>query len=62
MYEFSMDWQIVHTHNHWSNDEAEIIVPFVNRKGEDLNLNNDHPALAIFNHFKGQLTDRVGKL
>ena len=57
-----MDWQIVHTHNHWSNDEAEIIVPFVNRKGEDLNLNNDHPALAIFNHFKGQLTDRVGKL
>ena len=38
---------------------AEIIVPFVNRKHEDLDLNNDHPALAIFDHFKGQLTDRV---
>ena len=64
-YEFPMDWQIVHTHNHWSNEEtmllyiAEIIVPFVNRKREDLKLNNDHPALAIFDQFKGQLTDRV---
>ena len=66
-YEFPMDWQIVHTHNHWSNEEtmlmyiAEIIVPFVNRKREDLDLNNDHPALAIFDHFKGQLTDGVRK-
>ena len=60
-YEFPMDWQIVHTHNHWSNEEtmllyiAEIIVPFVNRK----RVTNDHPALAIFDQFKGQLTDRV---
>ena len=38
---------------------AEIIVQFVNRKREDLELNNDHPALAIFDHFKGQLMDRV---
>ena len=40
---------------------AEIIVPFVNRKREDLDLNNDYPALAIFDHFKGQLTDGVRK-
>ena len=64
-YEFSMDWQIVLTHNHWSNKEtmlmyiAEIIVPFVNHKCKDLELNNDHPVLAIFNHLKGQLMDRV---
>ena len=38
---------------------AEIIAPFVNRKREDLELNNDHPALAIFDNFKGQFTDRV---
>ena len=62
-----MDWQIVHTHNHWSNEEtmlmyiAEIIVPFVNRKRKNLDLNNDHPALAIFDHFKGQFTDGVRK-
>ena len=35
---------------------AEIIVPFVNCKCEDLDLNNDHP---IFDHFKRQLTDRI---
>jgi len=40
---------------------AGIIVPFVNHKREDLDLNNDHPALAIFDHFKGQLTDEVRK-
>ena len=40
---------------------AEIIVTFVNRKREDLDLNNDHPALAIFDHFKGQLTDGTRK-
>ena len=65
--EFPMDWQIVHTHNHWSNMEmmlmyiVEIIVPFVNRKREDLDLNNDHPALVIFDHFKGQPTDGIRK-
>ena len=38
---------------------TEIIVLFVNYKREDLDLNSNHPALAIFNHFRGQLTDRV---
>ena len=38
---------------------AEIIVPFVNCKHEDLDLNSDHPARAILDHFRGQLTDRV---
>ena len=53
------------THTHWSNKETmlmyilEIILPFVNRKLENLELKNDHPVLAIFNHLKGQLTDRV---
>jgi len=36
-YNFLMDWQIVHTENHWSNEQTmikyidDIIVPFVNR-------------------------------
>ena len=64
-YEFPMEWQILLTHNHWSNKEtmlmyvADIIVPFINQKCKDLKLNNDHPVLAIFNHLKGQLMDRV---
>ena len=59
------DWQITHTQNHWSNEETmlqyikEVIVPFVDRKREDLNLDADYPALAIFDHYKGQLTDNI---
>ena len=36
---------------------AEITASFVHRKCEDLDLNNDHPALSTFDYFKGQLTN-----
>ena len=64
-YEFPLDWQIVHTENHWSNEQTmikyidKIIVPFVDRKREELGLEDDHAALAVFDHFKGQLTDKI---
>jgi len=32
----------------------EIIMPYVKQKREQLNLSDDHPALAIFDGFKGQ--------
>ena len=60
-------WQIVHTENHWSNEQTmiksidDIIVPFVNQKHDELGLEDNHPALAIFDHFKGQLTDEIRK-
>ena len=37
----------------------EAIVPFVNNRREALGLNNDQPALAVFDHFKGQLTEKI---
>ena len=64
-YKFPSDWQITHTENHWSNEKTMlqyirgVIVPFVHRKREDLSLDDDHAALAIFDHFKGQLTDNI---
>ena len=64
-YKFLSDWQITHTENHWSNERTmlqytrEVIVPFVDRKCEDLSLGDDYPALAVFDHFKGQLTDSI---
>ena len=64
-YKFPSDWQITHTENHWSNEKTMlqyitgVIVAFVDRKCEDLSLANDHPALAIFDHFIGQLTDNI---
>ena len=36
-----------------------MIVPYIERKRKALDLNADHPVLAIFDHFKGQLTERA---
>jgi len=64
-YEFPKDWLISHTENHWANETTmlqyidKVIVPYVEMKREALDLNANHPALAIFDHFKGQLTERV---
>ena len=66
-YQFPGNWVITHTENHWSNESTmleyikEIIVPFVDHKRESLELSKDHPALALFDHFKGQLTEAVTK-
>ena len=37
----------------------EVIVPYVKQKRAQLKLNEDHPALAIFDVFKGQCTEEV---
>ena len=61
-YQFPQDWLISHTENHWANETTmlkyidEVIVPFVQNKRETLELDENHPALAVFDHFKGQLT------
>ena len=39
-----------------------IIVPYISHVREDLQLSPDHPALAIYNAFKGQLTGAVTDL
>ena len=41
---------------HWIN------VPYISRVQEDLQLSPDHPAFAIYDTFKGQLTDAVTDL
>ena len=64
-YQFPGDWLIYHSQNHWANEDTmleyiqKVIVPFVEIKRETLNLNSEHPALAIFDQFKGQLTEKV---
>ena len=37
----------------------QIIAPFVSRVRNDLNLGEEQPALAIFDNFKGQMTEQV---
>ena len=64
VYSFPSDWDITHSENHWSNETTmlayikNVIVPFVERVRDD-RCSKDCPALAIFDHFKGQLTDNV---
>ena len=55
-------WDIWHSHNHWSNEETMmryvemVIAPFVDDKRATLQLDKTHPALAIFDCFRGQTT------
>ena len=62
---FPSDWHIIYSHNHWANeittkDHVEkIIIPYLRKKRQELNLACDHHDLRIFDKFKGQLTDDV---
>ena len=62
---FPSDWHITHTDNHWSNESTtidylkNIIIPYVERTRKNLELDAKHPALAIFDVFKGQCTSDV---
>ena len=55
-------WDIWHSNNHWSNEDTMkryiemIIVPFFTRKRQALELDNFHPALVLFDCFRGQTT------
>ena len=64
---FPDDWHITHSDNHWSNETtminyiAKIIIPFVRKKRRKLKKTEDQVALAIFDEFKGQVTQHVVK-
>ena len=64
-FDFPGDWLISHSPNHRSTEETmveyidKIIVPYVDRKRVDLDLSDDYPAVAMFDNFNGQLTERV---
>lgn len=57
-------WLAYSTPNHWSyeietKEYAEKIIPCIKRKCSELNLSDDHSALAIFDVFRGQMTAEV---
>ena len=60
---FPSDWHLAITPKHWSNEETmgdyidKIIVPYVEKKRKDLQLPSDFPALVLFDHFSGQVTN-----
>ena len=65
---FPEKWDIWHSENHWSNETTtkryieNILLPFVSKKREELKLSKSHPALVIFDCFRGQTTDGIKKL
>ena len=62
---FPPDWHITFSENHWSNESTmklyveKIIVPYMI---EELKLNASYPALVIFDHFTGQVTQSILQL
>ena len=65
---FLSDWLISHSPNHWSNEDTMIayikdfINPNVDGFRDRLGSGKDQAALAIFDHFKGQLTPKISQL
>ena len=62
---FPEGWDIWHSENRWSSEDTtkryitKIIVPFVSQRRRDLKLKSIHPAITIFDGFRGQTTDDV---
>ena len=60
---FPSDWHITYTPNHWANEATmkdyvrSIFFPYLTAARKELELPSDYPALAIFDHFKGQITE-----
>ena len=65
---FPDGWHVMCMPYHWSNEEKmveylqKIIIPYVQRKRVELKLAPDHPALAIFDVFKGQRKETISRI
>ena len=63
--DFSDDLHMIFSANHWSNEGTmtdyleKIILPYVERKQQELRLANSYPALVIFDNFKAQYTAEI---
>lgn len=65
---FPEDWHLTYTSNHWSNETTtieyvnSIILSYITSTRKKLGLQPTHPALVLFDAFKGKCTDGVLKL
>ena len=62
---FPSDWHVTFTPNHWSYEDTmlayidNVIIPYVTETRATLKLPQTQTALALFDHFQGQLTTWV---
>ena len=67
-FNFASDWNITHSENHWANEDTtvdyinNIIAPYLQQVRSSLHLRDDHPVLAIYDCFRGQVTESVSTL
>jgi len=67
-YKFPQNWSITYTANHWCNEDNmelyihNIILPYLTETRSKLKLPYDHPALLLFDNFKGQCTEKLLRL
>ena len=65
---FPQDWHATFSSNHWANEDTmkayveNILAPYICNKRRLLKLPDDYPALVIFDHFSGQMTDAFFQL
>ncbi|XP_011408602.1 PREDICTED: uncharacterized protein LOC105315598 [Amphimedon queenslandica] len=65
---FPNNWHLTYTSNHWSNEKTtveylnSIILPYVRNTRSQFSLDATHPALVLFDVFRGQCTDQVFKI
>ena len=65
---FPDSWHVTYTYNHWCNEETvklyieKVIVPYIQRKKDELKLPNSQRALCIIDGFRAQCTSDVVKL
>jgi len=65
---FPDSWHVTYTHNHWCNEETvklyieKVIVPYIQRKKDELKLPNSQRSLCIIDGFRAQCTSDVVKL
>jgi hypothetical protein len=60
---FPLDWNVTFSDNHWSNEKTmveyitQLLLPYIDRKKKELNINEQHWSLVIFDCFKGLLEE-----
>ena len=65
---FPPEWHITFSENHWSNERImkayieKILMPYISCKRKELKVGTMYPALVIFDHFTGQMTENIMKL
>ena len=65
---FPSDWHVTFTDNHWANEKTmtdyleKILFPYIEGKRKELQLDDSHPALVIFDRFQAQCTNTILEL